>query len=290
MPTAAPVPPDACDCHMHVFGPPERFPGSATRAYTPTVKSLAEYHAMADGLGLRRVVFVQPSAYGTDNRCMLEAMATAPQRYRGVAVIGPATTAADLAAMDRAGVRGVRLNLVTEGSPDVAAAHAALEKAVQRVGPLGWHVQIYAGVGLLGDLAPAIRRARVPVVLDHMAGTHDAAGLEQPGLSAILDLLADGEVWVKLSGADRVTRRSDGFSAAVPIARALIAANANNLVWGSDWPHLGEHHGPRGAHAPPAIYRDLDDAALLRVLRESVPDDAAWQAILVDNPGRLYGF
>lgn len=290
MPTTSKVPPLACDCHMHVFGPPDRFPGSATRAYTPTIRSMKQDRAAAERLGLDRTVFVQPSAYGTDNRCMLEAVAADRQRHRGVAVIGPGTSDADLLAMDRAGVRGVRLNLVTEGSPDPTEAQAALETVRRRVARLGWHVQIYASATLLGDLAIAIRHAGVPVVLDHMAGAELAGGLEQPGFPAVLDLLAGGRVWVKLSGADRVTDSNQAFGGALPFARALVGANPRNLLWGTDWPHLGQHSGGIGAAAPPAIFRDLDDAALLDTLRQSIDDDLTWQAVLVENPARLYGF
>lgn len=275
---------------MHVFGPPDRYKGSPTRAYTPTERSMADYEEIAAKIGFGRVVFVQPSAYGTDNRLMLEVMKTDPTRFRGVAVIDDATTDEALREMDRLGVRGIRLNLVTEGTPDTAVVQAQVEKAAARIASLGWHLQIYAGVSVLGAVAPVLRGVGVPVVFDHMAGVRSADGLAQPGLRAVLDMLAEGAFWVKVSGADRVTESDTAFPAAVPYAKALISANPARVVWGTDWPHLGHHDGPRGEGALPAIYRDLDDLALLSGLRESVADEAVFRRILVDNAAALYGF
>ena len=287
---AWPVPAFACDCHMHVFGPPDRYKGSPTRAYTPTERSLDDYEAIAATIGFDRVVFVQPSAYGADNRCMLEVMRQDPKRFRGVAVIDDQTSEAALREMHDLGVRGIRLNLVTEGTPDNAVIQAHVTRAAARIAPLGWHLQIYSAVSVLGALAPVLRGLGVRVVFDHMAGVKSAAGLDQPGLRSVLDMLAEGFAWVKVSGADRVTESSDGFPRAIPYASALIAANPGRAVWGTDWPHLGHHDGPRGEAAMPAIYQELDDLALLAVLRESVPDQPTWNRVLVENPAELYGF
>ena len=278
-----------CDCHIHVFGSPEQFPGSANRVYTPTPRTIEDYHRTFESLGLHRAVLVQPSAYGTDNRCMLETLRSDPALYRGVAVIRPDIDEAELVALDQAGVRGVRLNIHTDG-PGGGSASDALRAAAARVAPLGWHVQIYGSAALMLELAPAIRTVGVPVVLDHMGGANAAAGTEDAGFQAVLDLLAAGKVWVKLSGSDRVAGSSEDVSTAIPFAEALIAANSANLVWGSDWPHLGHHVGERGANAPSAIYRPLDTAALFDVLTRAVPDEALREAIFTTNPVRLYRF
>lgn len=283
------MPSQRCDCHIHVFGPAELFPGTANRVYTPTPQTIAQYHEAFEAVGLHRAVLVQPSAYGADNRCMLGTLQSDPVRYRGVAVINAETSDDELAAMDKAGVRGVRLNIHTDGT-GTGTAGGALQAVAARVARYGWHVQIYAAAALIMELAPAIRAAGVPVVLDHMGGASTAAGLDEPGFRTVLELLSEGKVWVKLSGADRVTKADDGFERAVPFAKALVAANSANLVWGSDWPHLGNHGGTRGQNAPPAIYRPLDARALFEVLTIAVPDEKAREAILVTNAARLYRF
>jgi predicted TIM-barrel fold metal-dependent hydrolase len=180
------VPPLACDCHMHVFGDPARFPPAAWRAYDPTAMELLEYEAVAAALGLGRVVFVQPSAYGTDNACMIQALRARPHTSRGVAVIGDATSEAELAEMAALGVRGVRLNLVSNGEPDAVAAIAQLRAAAARVRPFGWHLQIFAVPGLLAGLAPAIRDlgvpGGVPVVIEPHGCRRWQAGGQSSGL------------------------------------------------------------------------------------------------------------
>lgn len=281
------VPSLACDCHMHVFGDPARFPPAAWRAYDPTAMDLPEYEAVAAALGLGRVVFVQPSAYGTDNACMIQALRARPNTSRGVAVIDDATSDAELADMAALGVRGVRLNLVSNGEPDTAAAVAQLRAAAARVRPLGWHVQIFALPALLAGLAPAIRDLEVPVVIDHMGAGDGRLAASRPGFDAVLRLLADGCCWVKISGANRVSRQPDGYRDAIPVMQALVAANPDRALWGTDWPHIGPH--TPGAPKP-VVYMKLDNPGLLRLLGEAVPDAARRHRILVDNPARLYGF
>ncbi len=285
-PVGLPVPPRAWDCHMHVFGDPARYKPAAWRAYDPTPMELPEYEKAAAAIGFTRVVFVQPSAYGTDNACMLDALRARPATSRGVAVIDDATPDSALAEMDRLGVRGVRLNLVSNGAPDPDAAGATLAATARRVAPLGWHVQIFALPALLAALAPAIAASPVPVVIDHMGGMDAALGLTQPGLTDLLALLDTGHCWVKVSGANRISRQTTGFTDAIPIMRALIAANPARAVWGTDWPHIGPHEPGK---PKPVIYMNHDNAALLGLLAEAVPDQATWNAVLSANPARLYG-
>lgn len=283
-----PVPPLACDCHMHVFGDPAQYPPATARSYTPTAMPLPQYLAMAAALRLQRVVFVQPSAYGTDNSCMLDALGAVPGN-RGVAVIDATTTDTELQVMDGLGVRGTRLNLVSNGAPDLAGAQAMLTEAARWVGPLGWHVQMFAGLPLVAALAPFLRDFAVPVVIDHMGLPCAVDGLEQPGFDALLGLLRDEACWVKVAGANRVSAHQTDFSDAAPFARALIAANDQRVVWGTDWPHIASHPATPGADAPPVHYRDLDNADLLQQLWRWT-DTAARQRILVDNPAELYRF
>ena len=284
------VPAGACDCHMHVFGAGELYPPAAQRVYTPTPAPVAAWRAMAERLGLARVVFVQPSAYGSDNRAMLDALAEVGALGRGIAVVADETDRAALEAMARAGVRGIRLNMKTHGESDTRALRQRFARASERIAPFGWHIQIFADLAMIAAIADAIRASPVPVVLDHMGGARGALGLAQDGFRTVLDLLDAGRCWVKLSGAYRVSDQEPSFADATPIARALVGANPEQLVWGTDWPHIGAHAEAPHGDAPPVIYRDLDAGALLNLLAEAAGDDATLKRILADNPARLYGF
>ncbi len=285
------VPAGATDCHMHIFGDPARFPPAAWRAYDPTPATLPVYNAEAARMGFSRVVFVQPSAYGTDNSCMKEALRARPKDSRGVAVIDAATSDKELAELNALGVRGVRLNLVSNGVPDVAAATAQLRETAARVAALGWHVQIFALPDLLAGIGPVIAQVGadlgVDVVIDHMGAGDGRLAASRPGFDDVLALLRAGKAWVKVSGANRVSRGAAGFADAVPVIRALVEANPERAVWGTDWPHIGPHK----AGAPSTVtYMPHDNLALLALLGRAVPDEAVRRRVLVENPARLYGF
>ncbi|HYL24979.1 MAG TPA: amidohydrolase family protein [Burkholderiales bacterium] len=287
---AVPLPAHAADCHMHVFGPFDRFPLAAERAYNVPQASLAAHQRMKARVGLERTVLVQASGHGTDNRAMLAALAELGPRGRGVAVVAPQTPLADLQRMHKAGVRGVRLNLYT-----FAARHpgepAALFRAYERlVAPLGWHVQLFCEPAILLALAGAIERASVQVVIDHMGLPDAAPGIDQPVFQCLLALAAGGHAWAKLSGADRIARASGNLREALPFMRALAQAAPQRLVWGSDWPNIGFHSREqvRDDHLLP--HRELDAGELLDLLAEAVPNADSRHAILVRNPEALYAF
>jgi predicted TIM-barrel fold metal-dependent hydrolase len=281
------VPAGATDCHMHIFGDPAAYPPAAWRAYDPTPATLQVYDAEAARMGFSRVVFVQPSAYGTDNACMKDALRTRGASSRGVAVIDAATKDAELRELKKLGVRGVRLNLVSNGIPDVGAATEQLREAAARVGKLGWHVQIYATPVLLAGIAPVIAELGVDVVIDHMGAGDGRLAEHRAGFDDVLALLKAGKAWVKVSGANRVSRAGGGFEDAVPVIRALVEANPARAVWGTDWPHIGPHR----ADAPErVVYMGHDNRALLRLLGAAVADAGVLRQVLVDNPAKLYGF
>ncbi|HEV7268236.1 MAG TPA: amidohydrolase family protein [Falsiroseomonas sp.] len=279
-----------CDCHMHVFGDPATYPGASNRTYSPSPKPLVEYGGIADALGIRRIVIVQPSAYGADNRCTLDALASRPDSARAVVVLDEAVPDSQLADWDTLGVRGVRLNLMSPRITDAAAAEAALRRVAGRLQGLGWHLQIYADLELVRLLAPLASRLPVPLVFDHMGGVRAESGLSAPGFALLLALLRDGACWVKLSGADIATWETQDFAAAAPYAEALVAANPRRLVWGTDWPHLVHFAGAQGDAAPAAAFRPVSERALLDSLTRWAGDEATARAILVDNPARLYRF
>lgn len=267
-------PPGACDCHAHVIGPPARFPLSPTRGYTPPEASLADYEALLARLGLERAVIVQPSVYGYDNSCTLEAVRALGARGRGIAVLEPDVSDAALAELDAAGFRGVRFNLVTPGAPGAEG----LEGLAARIAPLGWHVQLYVRAADLLQLAPRLEALPCPVVIDHMGAPALKAGIGQPGFRRLLEMLVAGRAWVKLSGAYRVDPEGANHAAAGTYAKALVTAAPDRCVWGSDWPHT------QWEEEPP------DDAQLLDQLADWAFDEPLWRAVLVDNPAKLYRF
>lgn len=285
-----PLPPGAADCHMHVFGPFDRFPLASTRAYTPPEAPLALHEQMKRDVGLERTVVVQPSGYGADNRALLAALKELGPRGRGVAVIHPLIASVDLMRMAEAGVRGVRLNYYSLPQRDENARWQVFEDTVERIAPLGWHVQVFADAPTLASLAPAMLSSEIDVVIDHMCMPVAALGLDQPEFRMLLDLVASNDhMWVKLAGADRVTRESGTLRDALPYMRALVDAASEAMVWGSDWPHIGFHTRGAGGHDAELPYRELDAGDLLDVLAEAVSPEE-WKDILVSNPERLYGF
>ncbi|CAO3436434.1 amidohydrolase family protein [Azospirillum doebereinerae] len=285
------VPAGACDCHTHVFGPPDRYPWAGERDYTPGAAGVADLLALQRRLGLERVVIVHPSPYGTDNRRTLDALAElGPARSRGVAVIDPAIDDADLRRLHDAGVRGARVVLESGGRHDPAVAGPMLLETARRVAPFGWHLQTYTRLPVILALQEMLESLPVPLVIDHFGRADAAAGVSQPGFEALLSLVRGGKAYVKLSAPHRVSTQPD-LGDVAPIARALIAANPERTLWGSDWPHTGGGGG-RAQRSRDAIepFTPIDDGAVLHRLAQWAGNDAVLRRILVDNPARLYGF
>jgi predicted TIM-barrel fold metal-dependent hydrolase len=277
-----------CDCHAHVFGPYGRFPLAADRPYTPPEASL-DLRAMHARLGVERAVIVAASPYGTDNAALLDAVARLGAAGRGVVALDPHAEV-DLKPLHAGGVRGVRINLASVGASDPAAADAQLRATAARVAPLGWHVDLHAGLDVIGALAETIAAAPVPVVVDHFGLADPAAGPGQPGFAALRDLAAAGHAYVKLSAPERLSDDPDHPGVA-GLARALLDAAPERMLWASDWPHTGGGPHGGGARDPSAVepFRDVDDARALGRLRGWTRDDAEARRVLVDNPARLYG-
>ena len=288
----AAVPKGAIDCHMHVMGSLVDYPPSPRRSYTPRPATLAQWQAMASMVGLERQVLVQASAYGTDNRCMLDSLRQGGlQRCRGVAVIDASVSNSELDEMHSLGVRGVRLNAATFGLEDASAIAAELTATIDRVRPLDWHVQIFARLNVIEKLAGPLMQSPVPIVIDHMGMPDAASGTGQPGFPVLLDLLRTGHVWVKLSGCYRISRAEPDYDDAGPIVRALIDANPGRVVWGTDWPHTGAHGSSAKTGEIPMIeYRPLDDGRLLQLFADWCGNESDFRRALVDNPKQLYEF
>jgi predicted TIM-barrel fold metal-dependent hydrolase len=289
-PVSFAVPPGACDCHTHVFGDPRRFPFAAARAYTPATASVDEMRALHRALHADRVVIVQPSVYGTDNACTLDSIKQLGPRARGVGVIDERTPDAALDEMDRGGIRGVRLNLATAGETDPAVGRRRFDAAAGRIKGRPWHIQIYTQLSMIDAMKSHLMASPVPVVFDHFGGAQAALGTKQPGFDVLLDLVRAGKAYVKISGAYRSSTQAPDYPDAAPLARALVAANAQRILWGTDWPHpdSAQVAGRKATDIAPLL--QIDDGRVFNQLAIWAPDAAVRKTILVDNPARLYGF
>ncbi len=285
------VPAGACDCHTHVFGDPARFPFWSERTYTPPPASAADWEAVHRTLGIDRGVVVQPSVYGTDNRCMLDAITRLGNRARGVAVVADSTPAAELDRLHRSGVRGIRLNLETFGIADPGAASDRLRRALGQLAHRPWLIQLFVRSSIVPTIESTVLESSLPIVFDHFGGARAEAGLNDAGFQALVRLVRAGKAYVKVSGAYRASSSGPPDYADVrPFARALIEANPRRVLWGSDWPHPDSRRreGPDVFRISPDL--QIDDVAVLTQLAVWAPDASRRRAILVENPARLYGF
>ena len=289
IPTHRPLPHNACDCHVHVFGPAQHYPFDPARVYTPGEASVAELDALHLRLGISRVVLVQPSVYGIDNSRVLDALADLGPRARAVAVINARTSEADLDRFHAAGVRGVRVNIATHGMNDPDEAWRLLLANAARAERLGWHVQVLTSPGVIDALAHRLPDLPVPLVIDHFGLVTPGTGLDQPGFRTLLGLLATGRMFLKLSAIERLTGAEAG-AALMPFIKTLVAAAPESLVWGSDWPHTGggRTFGQTAQDIEP--FQPLDDARAIDVMIASIADPAVLHQIFVSTPARLYDF
>ncbi|MBR0908675.1 amidohydrolase family protein [Bradyrhizobium japonicum] len=284
------VPAQACDCHTHIHGDVEKFPFFAGRVYTPEPASPEEMAALHKALRVERVVIVTPSVYGTDNSSTLFGMKARGATARGVAVIDDKTTEAQLDAMQADGFRGSRINLATGGVSDPNVGRARFTAAVERMKARGWHVQLYTTLPMISAIKELVLASPVPAVFDHFGGLEASLGLEQPGFSDLVALVKSGKAYVKISGAYRSSNLAPDYQDMVPYARALIAANPDRIVWGTDWPHPDSSRVEGRKPTDIAPLYQIDDGRLLNQLPVWAPDAEVRKKILVDNPARLYGF
>ena len=282
------VPEGACDCHVHVFGDARRFPFAASRTYTPESASAAELLAMHRALRISRAVIVQPSVYGTDNSCTIDAMKQYGLEARGIAVLPDAIPSTTLDNMQRAGIRGIRINLGLAEDTSLADARHRLKSAIEQIQGRKWHVQIYAALPVVAGLTDLVLASPVPVVFDHFGGAKAAAGLRQPGFDKLLQLVESGKAYVKISAAYRASSTAPDYPDLAPLADALITANPQRILWGSDWPHPDTGTGRKPGDVSPLLR--VDDGHLLNLLVTWAPDTTLRKTILVDNPATLYAF
>ena len=268
------APPNACDCHMHIYDG-KRFPPTRPGARMTDNAGVPEYLLFQKRIGTSRVVVVQPAANHIDNAITLDALAQLGPQARGIAVVHPSVTDAELKQMATLGIRGIRF---TQFDPKTAATTIdMIEPLAKRVAPLGLHVQIHWRGDQIVDGADLLMRLPGTIVFDHL-GRLSSAGAADPAFAVLRRMLDQGNTWIKLSGA-YMASGPPNYPHAAPIAQAYIKAAPKRVVWGSDWPHPTEPD----AHKP-------DDAALFDLLSDWAPDQTTRQRILVDNPATLYGF
>jgi predicted TIM-barrel fold metal-dependent hydrolase len=273
------IPQGATDCHAHVFGPAERYPYQPERSYTPPDLPLFQLRGVHRVLGIERLVLVQASVHGTDNSAILDAIATDPDNLRGVAAMTEETTDRELARLRDGGIRGIRVNLVDRGGMPFRSL-AALAYAAERIRDLDFHIELLVHVESCPDLKELVRTVCVPMSVGHIGYTKAAdGGAQHPGFQDFLAILRDGHFWVKLTGPYRISARErPPYSDVDGIAKAVVAAAPDRVLWGSDWPHV-------------MVAREMpNDGDLIDALAAWMPDAELRKRILVDNPARLYGF
>jgi predicted TIM-barrel fold metal-dependent hydrolase len=277
-----------CDSHVHIVGPPDRYPQVPERTYLADVATLKQLERVSATRAVRHYVIVQPSFYGTDNTVLLEGLDTLAGRGRGVVVINPETTSArTLSSMTGQGVRGMRLNLYSplrEKAP-LADRFSAIAGLAHE---LNWHIEVIAPLKMLAENAVLLGGARVPVVIDHY-GLHAASKPDQTEGRALLDLLGMSHVWIKLSAPYRLSTNPLATKPDLAWLAAILAIAPDRCVWGSDWPHTPPHEEQMGS-AVLGAYRNLRYETLVDEFITAVGAREMVERILLDNPARLYGF
>jgi 2-pyrone-4,6-dicarboxylate lactonase len=276
-------PPGSWDTHAHIFGPSDKFPYTAGRGYTPPDAPVENFIALLDRLGMARGVAVQGNAHGYDNRVLLDALARFPNRLRGVAITDTRIAPSTLRDWHDLGMRGLRFHLFSDaGKPGYVRGVGleVFEVFRNTMAELGWVMQIFCDWRLMAGLGPILRDVsrQMPVVIDHMLHMPAERGISDPNFQALLRLVGDGDVHVKVSAPYRLSAQFPGYDDARAFHNALVAANPERLLWGSDWPH-------------PSIAAEVmpDDGHLLDLFMDWTPSEATRQHILVETPARLFG-
>lgn len=275
-------PPGAWDSHAHIFGPSGKFPFAAGRGYTPPDAPVEHYIALLDHLGFARGVLVQGNAHGYDNRVLLDALERYPQRLRGVAITNTRIAPATLRGWHKLGMRGLRFHLFSDaGRPGYVRGVGldVFEVFRPTMRELGWVMQVFCDWRLMGEMAATLRAVsrEMPVIVDHMLNIPAARGVEDPNFRALLRLVGDGHVHVKVSAAYRLSDQFPDYPDARPFHDALLRANPERLMWGTDWPH-------------PSIPGEImpDDGHLLDLFHAWTPDGRMREKILLETPARLF--
>lgn len=269
---------DICDCHFHVFGTANRYPLVPTAGYVPPLASMQDHQALFGKLGVRRWVLVQPSCYGADNRCMMEALATLGPAGRAVVAVAPNVTDEELQRLHALGARGIRVNMVGGST----LSYSQLRDIAPRLKAMGWHAQTFLPKGRLPEVADDLLATGLTIVFDHFGSPEPALGVEQPAMKALARMLESGRCWVKLSAPFRISAGGAPYADMIPYARALAKLRPDRLVWGTDWPYI---------HFIDKLPPDYDPLGYFTdALRDSAPGPSQLPAMLSGNSRTLYGF
>lgn len=270
------LPPLACDSHFHVFGPHSTFPYAPDRPFTPTDAPKEDLFRLHEFLGFQRGVFVHSTCHGSDHAVLVDMLAAGKGRYRGVALIRPTTPPAEVDRLDDAGVRGVRLHFFAShlGPP---MSRDDMRKVIELVSPYGWHIAMHMGGHGIRENYEFITSIDAAVVIDHIGRIDVGEGLRGQTFTVLRRLLDRGNIWVKLSGTDRISKQAYPYADAVPFARDLATHAPERVVWGTDWPHPNHNAVP-------------NDGDLVDLIAEIAPDARTRRLMLVDNPAKLFGF
>jgi predicted TIM-barrel fold metal-dependent hydrolase len=270
------LPPLSCDSHFHVFGPHNVFPFSPERTFTPADAPKEDLFRLHAFLGFERGVFVQSSCHGSDHAALIDLLAAGRDRYRGVALLAPRTREADVERLDEAGVRGVRLHFRFPHLSE-PMSREDMRRVIELAEPYGWHIALHLSGDELLEQYEFICSIVAPVVIDHVGRSDVTQGRNGKAFSVLRRLTDRGNIWVKLSGTDRITRQAYPYADAVTLARDLAAHAPERVVWGTDWPHPNHKAVP-------------NDGELVDLIAEIAPDERTRRLMLVENPARLFGF
>ena len=270
------LPKGACDTHCHVFGPTDRFPYAPDTKFRPGEAPKEKLLALHDMLGIERSVIVHSACHGFDNSVTADAIATRPGRYLGIALAPPDVSNEEIARLDAQGFRGVRFNYMVHLAP--GAQPDELRALAARLAEANWHLLIHMESRLVEDMTEILKSLPVPVVIDHMARIDASEGPDQKPFAALMRLLENEHIWIKVSGCERASRQDAPYADATPFARKLVETYPDRVLWGTDWPH------PNFRSDPP------DDSVLVDLLLEIAPGEDQLKALLVDNPMTLYRF
>jgi D-galactarolactone isomerase len=269
------APPGACDTHMHFYGPWNKYPLAPTASFAPPLATFEEYRTVQRRLGLKRVVVVQPSGYGFDNRCTLDAIKQLGDDARGIVVVDTSVTDDELQQLTDLGARGIRFFMFPGG----VLPWEILDEMAARVNEFGWHVQLQLDGRELPDHVAQIRSLPGRFVIDHVGKFIEPVTTSERAFKMLLALVDSGQCWVKLSAPYETSKKGPPlYSDVGELAKALVKASPERMLWASNWPH---------PCAPDSL---PDDAVLLDLMLDWADDDATRKRILVDNPAELYGF
>jgi predicted TIM-barrel fold metal-dependent hydrolase len=282
------VPHGACDCHSHIFGDPQKYPFATPRRYTPEIASVDEMRALHRALHTQRVVVVQTSVYGTDGRCTIDAVKQQAPNARGVIAIAENATNEQLDEIYRQGIRGIRIDLDSGGPKstfDPEVSRQRVKAAIERLKGRPLHIELSTRLPVVEAVKDLVMASPVPITINHFGGARAAQGVSQPGFDTLLALVHAG-TYVKVSGPYRISTQAPDYPDVTPLAKALIAANPQRVIWGTDWPHPAAADTPTTDVIP---FWQIDDGRDFNQFA-SWTDAGQRKLILVENPARLYGF